>query len=337
MTRATQGPIVVRQLFTVLATGLTVVSIQGCDTSASTAVTAGESTELVVALRAAHHQDVPTYGPWSAPVNIGPVINSTDGENRPFIGANDKDLFFTSMTSSGSRLMVSSRADAHAPWGAPLNLGPVINTAGNDFSAFLTRDAKSFYFSREAGCGGTDLWVGERHNKHDNTGWHVASNLGCTINSTANDLDAIYVADPTGNGGAIYFMSDRNATPLLFDIYVSSRASKHDAFGPAVPVPELNSSANDRRIVMRRDGLEAFISSNRAVGSGGLDIWVSTRASTDAPWGTPVNLGPVVNSSLNDFVGSISDDGMTLYFDSQARAGGLGGRDVWVSTRVRTN
>jgi hypothetical protein len=40
------------------------------------------------------------------------------------------------------------------------------------------------------------------------------------------------------------------------------------------------------------DGLEMYIESSRAGGSGEADLWVSTRSSVIDPWEDPVNLGP---------------------------------------------
>jgi len=40
------------------------------------------------------------------------------------------------------------------------------------------------------------------------------------------------------------------------------------------------------------------------------------RESIDAPWGEPMNLGPMVNSPSFDFSPNISADGSTLYFTS---------------------
>lgn len=51
-------------------------------------------------------------------------------------------------------------------------------------------------------------------------------------------------------------------------------------------------------------------------------------------FGTPVNLGPSVNTTGSDGSPSVSADGMTLYFDS-LRPGGLGDWDIWVS-KART-
>lgn len=48
----------------------------------------------------------------------------------------------------------------------------------------------------------------------------------------------------------------------------------------------------------------------------------------DDPWGTPVNLGPVVNSSLDELAVCISADGSTLFLSSR-QSGGVGDQDLW--------
>jgi Tol biopolymer transport system component len=81
------------------------------------------------------------------------------------------------------------------------------------------------------------------------------------------------------------------------------------------------------------DGKTFYMASNRPGGLGGIDIWVSTRASDGDPWGAPANLGAPVNSSANDFCPTIARDGKTFYFVSN-RPGFCGGDDVFAS-RVR--
>ncbi|MHC4072140.1 MAG: M56 family metallopeptidase [Planctomycetota bacterium] len=55
-------------------------------------------------------------------------------------------------------------------------------------------------------------------------------------------------------------------------------------------------------------------------------------AKADFTFGTPTNLGPIVNSSAGDASPSISADGLELYFSSN-RSGGSGDYDLWVTTR----
>jgi hypothetical protein len=68
------------------------------------------------------------------------------------------------------------------------------------------------------------------------------------------------------------------------------------------------------------------LASDRPGGSGGFDLWMSNW--DGLAWGTPVNLGPGVNSASNDLHVSLSPDGLTLYFASD-RPGGVGGYDLY--------
>ena len=99
--------------------------------------------------------------------------------------------------------------------------------------------------------------------------------------------------------------------------------------------PTVNSSSTDGRPSISANGLSLFFNSNRLGGYGYLDIYVATRATTDANRGTPVNLGPTVNSSASDSSPSISADGLSLYFASR-RPGGYGQADLYVTTRLTT-
>lgn len=95
-------------------------------------------------------------------------------------------------------------------------------------------------------------------------------------------------------------------------------------WGEAVDIEEFgagahenfNTSAGEGCPFISPDGKKFFIASNRANGEGGLDIWVSTRASESDPWGEPQNLGPPINSAANDFCPTIARDGKTFFFVS---------------------
>ncbi len=59
---------------------------------------------------------------------------------------------------------------------------------------------------------------------------------------------------------------------------------------------------------------------------------MSSRESTDDPFGEPVNLGPTINGNVFDHDPALSADALTLVFSSN-RAGGLGTKALWMSTR----
>jgi hypothetical protein len=96
--------------------------------------------------------------------------------------------------------------------------------------------------------------------------------------------------------------------------------------------PIVNSPQSDVPCFMSVDGLELYFQSERSGGYGSGDIWVTTRETADDNWGTPLNLGPLVNSSFGDGSAEISANGLELYFSS-TRPGGLGLEDIWVTRR----
>jgi hypothetical protein len=94
--------------------------------------------------------------------------------------------------------------------------------------------------------------------------------------------------DPTLTGDLLelYFKSDR-AGSLDYDIWRSVRPTPEDAWGPAERVEELCSAAYDASPEVSFDGLVLYFSSSRAGGVGGVDLYVSTRASRSEAWGAP--------------------------------------------------
>jgi peptidoglycan-associated lipoprotein len=75
------------------------------------------------------------------------------------------------------------------------------------------------------------------------------------------------------------------------------------------------------------DGLTMYFVSDKAGGSGGKDIWVTTRTTGSDGWSAPVNLGPDVNTSGDELFPYVRSDG-TLYFSSDGLIG-MGGLDIF--------
>jgi hypothetical protein len=97
--------------------------------------------------------------------------------------------------------------------------------------------------------------------------------------------------------------------------------------------PTVNHSGTDGAMSMSADGLSIFMDSDRSGGQGDYDIWVTSRATIDDPWGEPVNIGSIVNTSAWEGVASISADGLSLYFSTDW-PGGYVDFDIWFATRA---
>jgi hypothetical protein len=123
-----------------------------------------------------------------------------------------------------------------------------------------------------------------------------------------------------------------------WSIWVSTRETVNNDWGAPVNLGSpVNLGQSNQAAYITADGLELYFNSyNRSGGYGQWDLWLTTRATRDDPWGIPENLGPTVNSSVWDIAPSISSDGLELYFSSN-RSGGYGSDDMWVSRRATKN
>ncbi|MEO7649396.1 MAG: hypothetical protein ABIZ80_02935, partial [Bryobacteraceae bacterium] len=91
------------------------------------------------------------------------------------------------------------------------------------------------------------------------------------------------------------------------------------SLGPVVNSPNLDFWPS-----ISPNGLSLYFGSNRPGGIPGADrqdIWVTRRASLNAPWGVPRNLGPNINTAFRDNSPKLSRDGHWLIFGSSRPTG----------------
>ncbi len=153
---------------------------------------------------------------WSTPLNLGRNINSDFWESAPSISSDGQALFFSSNKPGGYGgidIYVSYK-NKNGAWGKAMNLGPNINTAGDDQTPFIHADNRSLYFASNGwpGYGGTDLFVS--YKKIDGK-WSKPTNLGYPINTFDNE-GSIAIASSGSEG---YIASDRIDSRGGLDIY----------------------------------------------------------------------------------------------------------------------
>lgn len=117
--------------------------------------------------------------------------------------------------SHGLRDIYVSFLSASGNFSKPLNLGAVVNTAGEEMSPFLAADDKTLYYASNGlpGYGQQDIFMTRRL---DDTWqhWSIPVNLGTSINTA--DWEAYYTIDAKGEFA--YFCSAR-ANGSNLDIY----------------------------------------------------------------------------------------------------------------------
>jgi Tol biopolymer transport system component len=272
---------------------------------------------------------------WSAPVNLGPVVNSPANDNNPTITADELTMYFASNRPGGLGdvdIWMTRRASRSSPWEPPVNLGPPVNTPFIDGAPGLSPDGHLLFIhsNRPGTAGGNDIWLAHRSGSNDDLNWGAPVPLGPDVNTADDEQGPDYVA--SDGGGALYFNRGNQAL-LMSDLYRAEVKRDGRTDGLAQPVAELNDPTNnDAAPTVRADGREILFWSARA-GSLGLDIWRSARQSANHPWSPPQNPGPPLNSPGADLHPELTQDARTLYLSSN-RPGGVGGQDLYVSTRA---
>jgi hypothetical protein len=232
----------------------------------------------------------------------------------------------------------AQRARADFAFGTPTKFGPPVNSSYLEGVDCLSADGLELYLEsrRPGGVGDYDLWVAKRDTTEAD--WGEPVNLGSAVNSAGADTFACISQD----GLELYFNSeDRTGGYEGWDIWVTRRTTKEAGWGPPVNLGlTVNGSAAEAAPWLSADGLELYF----MVGAygGGSSIWVTQRKTRNDPWGIPVKLGPAINSSTYQGLPCLSANGLSLFFSDAwpagpYRPGGLGGEDIWVTTRATTD
>jgi outer membrane protein OmpA-like peptidoglycan-associated protein/tetratricopeptide (TPR) repeat protein len=158
-----------------------------------------------------------TKNGWSEPQNLGPNVNSEFWESSPSLSPDKRDLYFSSSVPGGfggADIWVCHRNE-NGKWSEPYNLGPEINTAGDEGTPFIHADNQTLYFNSDGQPGYSekpDIFVS--HKLPDGK-WSKAENLGYPINTIDDEGSLVVAAD----GKTAYYASDRSDTKGGLDIY----------------------------------------------------------------------------------------------------------------------
>lgn len=124
----------------------------------------------------------------------------------------------------------------------------------------------------------------------------------------------------------------KNASEYTCELYVSNL--ENNKWQPlkrmAEPVNILNINSTQPCYGTLKGKTVLFFASNRAGGSGGLDIWYSVK-NADGTFESPVNCGKQINTPDDEITPWYVNERKTLYFSSTYHKG-LGGFDIFKST-----
>lgn len=156
-------------------------------------------------------------GRWSEITNLGDLVNDPhQWDSQPSISSDGKVLYFSSGRDGGfgGFDIYKCEKNENGKWGAPVNMGPLINTSGNEKSPFMHSDSRTLYFSSDGwpGMGGYDIFMSQMD---DSSNFKNPLNIGYPINSESDDLGFFVSTD----GKTGFFASNKLQGKGGYDIY----------------------------------------------------------------------------------------------------------------------
>lgn len=132
---------------------------------------------------------------WREPRSLGFPVNTRAWESQPSVSFDGRTLYFSSNRPGGyGQMDLWYTTYASGRWTPPVNMGPEVNTPGNEESPFIAKDDQTLYFSSDGhlGMGGNDLLLTR---KQANGKWGKPENLGYPINSHTDERCLSVAAD----------------------------------------------------------------------------------------------------------------------------------------------
>jgi len=214
------------------------------------------------------------------------------------------------------------------------NLGDSINTSYPDYSPIVSSDQSTLIFtSRRPGSTGGDKTTSDEYyddiyftSRGADGKWMKARSIGSPINTINSEADLSLSPD----GQQLFISRDVNGG----DIYYSNL--ELNGWSDPLPLDAANSPAWETNASLSPDGRTLFFVSDRKEGSiGGRDIWRCIML-PNGKWSLPVNLGPTINTPLDEDAPFMHSDGTTLFFSSRGHKN-MGGFDIFKSTKLDDN
>ena len=248
-------------------------------------------------------------------------VNSDYSELNPLLSPDGKTLYFSRKNHPENMGGVKDKEDiwfselkADGKWALAKNMGPEFNNAGPNFvnAVASTPDGQSV------------LVLG---NKYLPNGKMLAGvSMSTSMNGNWTKPMAINIEnDYNFNEKANYFLANSRKTLLLSieredsrggrDLYVSFQKNDSTWKEPVNLGSVVNTANEESAPFLASDDQTMYFSSNGFSGYGGADVYMSKRLDdTWTNWSEPQNMGPDINSKLDDLFFNIPSNSEFAYF-----------------------
>ena len=217
-------------------------------------------------------------GAWAPATLIGGGVNTPGNEGSPGLSADGQLLFFIACANVDGSYGAGRKGFGSCDifysekmgdkWSPPTNMGRNINSGSWESQPSFSSDGKTLYFlsNCNGGYGGSDIWYSTLQ---PDGSWGRIMNMGPKINTPGKEESVFIHPD----GKTLYFGSNGHVGMGGLDLYV---VRKNDAGEWGEPVNlgyPINTYADESGVVINGAGTLAYLTSSRAGGFGGDDLY----------------------------------------------------------------
>lgn len=269
-----------------------------------------------------------------SPEHLG-ELNTEFDDYWPSLRGDEKEMVFTvnigrkpgytASVFTHEDFFVSEKTDDG--WSPSVNMGPPLNTRGNEGAQSLSSDGTLMFFSacsKLDSYGSCDIYYSRKRDGK----WTMPINCSQPVNTRFWDSHPSLSPDEK----QLYFVSERYGGLGGRDIWVVDIKERYDGslgFSNARNLGRnINTSENEISPFIHQDNMTLYFSSAGHPGMGRQDIFMSRR-DIDGSWGKPKNLGYPINSNQSEIGFVVGASGTTAYFASDGLIEGKRDKDIF--------
>lgn len=224
-----------------------------------------------------------------------------------------KDLEINQLIDQHLKSCANAKNFINAPIGLNLkNLGESINNDQSNFNAVVSGDGKTMAYTTKTPSG-NKIFVSTL----DKDKWSKPTDISRFLGSKFLKTSCL-----SYEGQELYLIEeDPENSEIVVSFLQKNKWSK-----PVKAAKPINSKYNEGHVFVTKDGNTVYFTSDRKGGFGGYDIYKTTIVGDR--WSDPVNLGPNINTPLNEESPFLTPDEKYLFFSSEGH-NSIGGYDIF--------
>jgi outer membrane protein OmpA-like peptidoglycan-associated protein/Tol biopolymer transport system component len=209
----------------------------------------------------------------------------------------------------------------------PLNIKPeplneALNFKNKQYFPVLTADNNTIIFTARNDLEDENIYISE----NKNSVWSKPVGISKEINTPYNEGTCSISAD----GRIMVFTSCEGRDSFgSCDLFITKKEGDKWSV-PQNLGPNVNSNHWDSQPSLSPDGSKLFFSSERPLGQGKKDIWMSELDEKGA-WKKAINLGKNINTNYDEVSPFIHANGYSLFFSSNGKEG-MGKFDIYLTS-----